>query len=191
MGVINRILDLVVEFFYPRFRTQMEVVRDRILDIVEIGETEELQAWSVFYNENFESLNTILLKVCSDDEIIKAFEEKRWKLFYDGQYSEDGELSVQLEHIDNPTDRDTIGLFGLPRLNATVICGEGDVGPIYGVIDHLPSRKNLYIYKKPYSKIDYNVAYWKFWKDDAGLCYRKELTVDSLKDVFKLVLNTL
>jgi hypothetical protein len=191
MGVINRTFDFVVEFFYPKFCNEMEDVRDRVVDIVEVGEMDELEAWSIFYYENLEKLNTTILKVCSDEEIIKAFEEKRWKFFYDGQCSEDGDISIGLENMDNPVERDTIGFLGLPRLNATVICGEGDVGPIYGVIDHLISRNNLFIYNKPYDKINYDTTHSRFWKDEAELFYRKELNADGVKDIFKLLITTL
>ena len=191
MGVINRTFDFVVEFFYPLFRLEMEEVRERIIDVVEVGEAEELEAWSVYYYENLNELSDMVLKICNDEEIIKAFEERRWKLLYEGHCSENVDISVGLENIDKPTERGVIGFLGLPRLNAIVICGEGDVGPIYGVIDYLTSRRNLFIYKEPYDKIHYEKAYTRFWKDETEMCYRKELRVDSLKDVFKLLLSTL
>lgn len=188
LGPLNRSLDFVIEFFYPRFKkrtkNQIGYLYDRILDVIEIGQQAELEAWGVIYEPNFELLDDLLKKICEDADFNQYLSEKKLKLVVEtGRYIEEGEFGIDLINTDTDEYEAKAFTINFPRLDATLLIGDYDYGPVFAVIEH-DVEPVFYVYKTPLKLAELQNTYQKFWKNDKK-CYRTALNMDRLIEVIK------
>ncbi|RKD32286.1 hypothetical protein BET03_02955 [Thermohalobacter berrensis] len=188
LGVINRVLDFIIEFFYPKLKKekpeQMELLYDKICDLIEEGEIEEETVWSIFFAHQFEEINPIVKQACFEINEELALKKENIKVNLDiDKYAEASSFILKFEDLNEGLVYDSIFTINIPRLDVTFLIGECSIGPIYAVIDHLEDENNFYIYKKPLELDDYENAYKKFWRKDRKRCYRTSFDINSFKKV--------
>jgi len=190
LGVLNRTLDFIVEFFYSKFsegRTNpMEFLYDEILFVIDYGESIEQEVWGAYFSETFIELNEVFKKLFMDTSLDDILREKGLKMeistgkLEDSQdirveiSSEDGKKCYQLYTVSNP------------RLDSTILADEDY---LYAVIDHSDANLPFYIYKKPIELKSYEESYKRFWIKDKN-CYKTDFNTASIRKIIEFCIGT-
>jgi hypothetical protein len=147
LSVINDALEFISTFYYEHFKPKgnkkhpFDTFYEELLDLMEMAEIEEKEAWATFYADEFEYINYIFDELQENEEFINTLVSKGYSFKVDlGAYSNSSTLSFTLINENKDCDIE-VHSMNIPRLNVTLFTGGASSGPIFFLIDH--SKKDL------------------------------------------------
>ncbi|WP_042356882.1 hypothetical protein [Bacillus rubiinfantis] len=203
LSVINNSLEFISTFFYEEFkptkhqRHPFDIFYDDLLDVMEIAEIEEKEAWAIFYADEFEEINYLFDELQEKKEFIDALSSEGYSYKVDlGEYSHSSTISFSLNKENEDCSMD-VSSMNIPRLNATLFTGGASSGPIFFIIDHskkdvdIKKPRYFYIYHKPVEHENFELEIDKFWEihEKEKKCYGTEFNEEQLIRAINSIIN--
>lgn len=172
IGIVNRTLDFITEFFYPRLQKgseeyhPMDYLYESLLDAIEIGQEVEEEIWGAFFYSEFEYLNKII-RTLEDDNDFREFLEKH-SIEYELEIGK--HIDERIFQINLSTKDDIVEIYShnLPELNLTILSNQSN--EILAIIDQAQNastnqKKLIYVLTKKESINNLEFIYGSKWKN--------------------------
>lgn len=196
--VLNSVLELLNGLFIvelrrgakKRLQSSLDAACTEVQVLLEIARQVEDDAWTAFHDLYLEWLNELFCDLQSDSDLERHLAAKGAIMQIEQQ--PDGDYHWMRCSIVKQCGGEIaiMETLSIPRLQATLLAGGADTGPVYFVVDHSElMEKSLYILRRPLHIEELASCTKRFWVADKNNCYRACLDVSSLKRGIVALLN--